>query len=252
MLQEISELRNLGKFENVTETVVFEENSLIFGFNGTGKSTLSDMFYSMSPGVGRELQETRASLKRDGEVEKSIYIKLKTDDGDVEYTNGQWNKALDVMTFNERYIDENVMIAEKIRGSVAESVISGEAKKLTKKKWKLEASMQNEYMPVIKDCLVNNSNIFKDIKNIGATSSVTKRSGKKITALSELKLYSEAEQEKINQELEQNSVYYEKKVKIEECKEKYNNIATKSIGNEIKVERVKNCLERYREQVLKC
>ncbi len=245
MLHEISELKNLGKFENIKEDVKIEENCLIFGFNGTGKSTLSDMFYSMSSGTEHDLETIRATLKRECEIEeKKIYIRLKTDDGDIEYKNGQWSKKLDVITFNERYVDETVMIAEKLKNNVAESVFSKEANRLTKKKQKLEESMQNEYIPMIKDCLINKSNIFKDIKNIGAVKTLTKRSGTKIAALSALKLYSESEQEKISEELEKNSVYYEKKNKIEECIERYNKIASKSIGNVIKVERIEKLLRK--------
>lgn len=47
MIKRLSQIINLGQFENFESHQEFEKNSILFGFNGAGKSTLSDLFYSM-------------------------------------------------------------------------------------------------------------------------------------------------------------------------------------------------------------
>ena len=85
MIKEIQKVKNLGKFEDMNSNILLEKNSLIFGFNGTGKSTLSDMFYSMSQNNNFSLDNARTTLKREESEEKRIYVELKTDTGIIKY-----------------------------------------------------------------------------------------------------------------------------------------------------------------------
>jgi wobble nucleotide-excising tRNase len=227
MIIEIQEIKNLGKYENVSSSIQFEKSSLMFGFNGTGKSTLSDMFYSMSQNNDFSLDNVRTTLKRSESEEKRISVKLKTDLGIVEYEQGKWNKNLNVRTFNERYIDDYVMVPEKFNINALEITLSKDARKLVKRQNFLEERMQNESMPIIKACLISKSDIFKNIKKIGEVKSITKKSTAKITAFSEINLYSEAEQIRIKEELESSSIFFEKIRIIEKCKSDYNSIAFK-------------------------
>lgn len=45
MIKRIEQINNLGRFENFSATGEFGNNTIIFGFNGAGKS---DIFYSLS------------------------------------------------------------------------------------------------------------------------------------------------------------------------------------------------------------
>lgn len=230
MIEEIRKIENLGKFEDMNSRIPLEKNSLIFGFNGTGKSTLSDMFYSMSQGSDFSLDDARTTLKRNESEEKSIYVELKTNAGIVKYENKVWNNNLNVRTFNERYIDDYVMIPERFNSDILEITLSKEARRLVKRQKFLEERMQNESMPVIKECLINKSDIFKNIKRIGAVKSITRRSTAKIVALSEIKLYSKAEQIIIKNELSNSSIFFEKINIIEKCLNDYNSIEFKPNG----------------------
>lgn len=133
MIEEIQKIKNLGKFEDMNSRILLEKNSLIFGFNGTGKSTLSDMFYSMAQNNNFSLDNARTTLKREESEEKRIYVELKTDTGTVKYENERWDSDLAVKTFNERYIDNYVMMPERFKSGTLEITLSKEARKLVKK-----------------------------------------------------------------------------------------------------------------------
>ena len=231
MIKEIQKVKNLGKFEDMNSNILLEKNSLIFGFNGTGKSTLSDMFYSMSQNNNFSLDNARTTLKREESEEKRIYVELKTDTGIIKYESGKWNSDLAVKTFNERYIEDYVMMPERFKSGMLEITLSKEARKLVKKQKFLEDRMQNECMPVIKECLVKKSDIFKNIKGIGAVKTLSKRSTAKISALSQIKLYSQEEQVKIKNELSNSSVFSEKVKMIENCLNNYKSIEFKPNGD---------------------
>lgn len=231
MIEEIQKIKNLGKFEDMNSRVLLEKNSLIFGFNGTGKSTLSDMFYSMAQDNNFSLDNVRTTLKRKESEEKRIYVELKTDTGIVKYENESWNSSLAVKTFNERYIDDYVMLPEKFKSGALEITLSKEARKLVKKQKFLEDRMQNECMPAIKGCLINKSEIFKNIKRIGAVKSLSKKSTAKIKALSEIRLYLPTEQIKVKNELSNSSIFAEKVKIIENCLDSYNSIEFRPNGN---------------------
>lgn len=242
MIKEIQKIENLGKYENVSNSIGLEKNCLIFGFNGTGKSTLSDMFYSMTQNNDFSLDDVRTTLKRDETEDKKIYVRLSTDMGEVEYKNGKWNNNLQVRTFNDRYVKDYVMIPEKFSSDALEITLSTEARQLVKRQKFLEERMQKESLPVIRECLINKSDIFKNIKKIGEVKSITKRSTAKIAALSEINLYSESEQAKIKEELKSNSIFSEKIQLIEKCKADYASIAFKPSIKALDVEGISKLL----------
>lgn len=224
MIKAIKEIQNLGKFEKVDYDIPICKNSLIFGFNGTGKSTLSDMFYSLSQQNSFSLNEARTTLKRDASDMKKIAIRIQTDENDATYSDGKWDSSLNVLTFNDRYTEEYVMSADKFNHNVLAITITKEARQLVKKQDYLNEKMDKEYMPIMKECLFNKSSIFKNIKKIGEVKSLTKRSINKITALSEIKLLSDIEQQKVHEELINESIFVCKVQVIEKAQELYSQI----------------------------
>ncbi len=107
MISKIHHIHSVGRFSDFTakEPVVFGKLTLIFGENGTGKSTLSDILRSLTEEEPRRLAG-RESLARTRP--QSIHLELH-DESTIEFKHGSWTRTLaDVLVFDEVFINENI------------------------------------------------------------------------------------------------------------------------------------------------
>lgn len=137
MVKRISKIHNLGRFENFSGTHEFSSNTIIFGFNGARKSTLSDVFYSLSKENSDMYLTRRRTLNRDGEIgEKQIEIDILSDNGtSFEFVDGAWNnRPRNLFVFNEKYIDDHVFVSKQIEGDTVPIGIGTEGARLLRQR----------------------------------------------------------------------------------------------------------------------
>lgn len=97
MLTAINRLKNFGIFTDFSGTKIqkFGKYNLIYGWNGTGKSTLSNLFSCI---------ELRSLIPRFGTAEFSVAL----EDGSVITESTLPSSQLNIHVFNQRFIRENI------------------------------------------------------------------------------------------------------------------------------------------------
>lgn len=112
MLQKISIIENVGRFEKAlaTQNVRFGQCTLFFGENGWGKSTIADILRSLSRGdpgiiVGRKTLAGGPDQK----------ISLQFDTGRANFEGGGWNGAQPrVIVFDSLFVSDNVYSGDTV------------------------------------------------------------------------------------------------------------------------------------------
>ena len=155
MITNIESIANVGKFENYTGNQELGENQIVFGFNGTGKSTLSDILYSLAH--NSSIPNYRKTLdKADGTTAGEMRIVLKSTRGDLVYENGTWNNDYPMAVFNNQYINKYVLINDDNKKDMIGVNLGSQSVKLVKEKNKFEAEAKN-HLQVINDFIKNNT-----------------------------------------------------------------------------------------------
>lgn len=98
MITAIESIKSLGVFSNYKKTAEisdFKRFNLIFGWNGTGKTTLTSLFDSIS---ARAL---------DGKFPDADFV-ISLDDGSKIRSNNLQNSTLNIHTFNDSFVDANI------------------------------------------------------------------------------------------------------------------------------------------------
>lgn len=149
MLKRIKRIKGVGSYvEARAADVEFGDVNIIYGENRNGKSTLCDTFSSLADGDPEPIM-SRSAITPDGEMILTPYIKLQfEDDGDVEFSNGKWNKQLQASSlyvFDQGFAHRNVMAGvEVIRDNseqVSDFILGEEGVKIASKlKEKRQAS----------------------------------------------------------------------------------------------------------------
>lgn len=112
MITKITKIQNLGVFNDYSTNAAlpaFKKYNLIYGWNGTGKTTLSELFTAFNDGALKE--------------HPSLEYQFKADD-QIYSQNTPYNKNIRV--FNQKYIAENVDV---ISGSAKSIFILGKENK---------------------------------------------------------------------------------------------------------------------------
>ena len=115
MLKRIRKIQNVGRFADCHDAGrEFSNETIVFGFNAQGKSTLTAILRSLKHGnndilIGRKTFGATAGIS----------IEIDFDDGDDKdryvFQNGAWNKANpDILIFDSQFIADNVFEGEKV------------------------------------------------------------------------------------------------------------------------------------------
>ena len=115
MLKRIRKIQNIGRFADCQAAgCQFSKETIVFGFNAQGKSTLTAILRSLKHGnndilIGRKTFGATAD----------IGIEIHFEDGDDKdryvFQNGAWNKANPyILIFDPKFIADNVFEGEKV------------------------------------------------------------------------------------------------------------------------------------------
>lgn len=237
MIAAIKELHNLGKYENFIGNQKIGNKQIIFGFNGTGKSTLSDMFYSM---INNEILSNRKTLdKDDGRKAGDIKIILGTDTEDIIYDeNVGWDKKLNIHTFNEQYIKDYVFVNKEYNQEILPITIGAEGVKL--------ANLKQEYIDDRNGKLKIINAMIKENKelcgNIGLGKVAVKGNNiKRLQNIKELKLFSPSEKNIIQDKMKRSIDSSKEIICINECMDIVQNIKLR--GDFISVAELRKIIE---------
>lgn len=238
MIKNISEIKNVGKFVNYFGNQELKKNQIIFGFNGTGKSTLSDVFYSLA--YQEEIPDYRKTLeKEDGTIPTEMKVVFNTEDGEILYSEGElWNVETGIYTFNELYIKKFVLVNnDEVENGYASVAIGKEIVKLTKDKQKVE-NERNQKLEIINSFIINNKIISGDL-GIGKRSIPFEH--KNINVIKEIRLLPlsqrELEEEKLRDIIassEEIQTITEEKNKIANLNSGVTNLSSKEITKILK------------------
>ncbi len=113
MIEKIIGIKNVGRFSSYAcaGRIKYGKLTVIFGENGTGKSTLSAILRSFSTGIPRHIDE-RKRLGSDEAPE----VTLLTGTGRATFTNGTWNtNSADLEIYDGTFVEENVFIGGEVR-----------------------------------------------------------------------------------------------------------------------------------------
>ena len=115
MLKRIRKIQNIGRFADCHDAGrQFSKETIVFGFNAQGKSTLTAILRSLKHGnndilIGRKTFGATAGIS----------IEIDFEDGDDKeryvFQNGAWNKAnSNILIFDSTFIAENVFEGENV------------------------------------------------------------------------------------------------------------------------------------------
>ena len=115
MLKRIRKIQNVGRFADCHDAGrEFSKETIVFGFNAQGKSTLTAILRSLKPGnndilIGRKTFGAKAG----------IIIEIDFEDGNTNeeyvFRNRAWNKANpNILIFDSKFIADNVFEGENV------------------------------------------------------------------------------------------------------------------------------------------
>ena len=219
MITSIEKIHGIGKYDHFDDAVNLSKNQIIFGFNGSGKSTLSDIFYSLENNDHAEKLLERKTLQReDGTTPDEPYIELKTDDGDLVFSNSKWNRTTNIHVFNDKYIADYVTVISNHDPDREELILGKEVNKLLRLKNQDEAA-RDEYLSFINNVITNNKIICGEL---GAgkvkITTRTKNWTAKVNQIMNIKLFTDSQKEAVKKQLNNEIAYNENLVTIQKWK----------------------------------
>lgn len=222
MIREIEEIHNLGRFEGVSSSITFDQKNVLFGFNGTGKSTLSELFYSLIEDQNGEILQKRKTLPlEDGTPSDPIMIKIKDDVGTLSYNDGAWNrKPLQTYVFNNQFINDYVFVDEKFEEGKHEMIVGKEAVKLVKEKRILESEIKSN-LQSINNFITKYKEFTQEIKAIGKQKVTSKGAENRCSKIASVQLYTAAQKKAKEDQVKNGGRYYNQQIQLEDARAEY-------------------------------
>lgn len=118
MIKKIRCIKNIGKFLNFSsnaDELSFQRETIIYGRNANGKSTLSAIFRSLKKGDPSILYPRRAF----GAGENSKEVIIEEDSKNYIFRNKKWNdneQLAEIEIFDSKFISENIFDGESVQG----------------------------------------------------------------------------------------------------------------------------------------
>ena len=113
MIKKILKIEGLGKFKNFNSAnanLTFEKNTIIFGYNTYGKSTLTTIFRSLKDSDQRHLQG-RKNFEHTDDIVIDI---LDGDNQHLTLVKGNWNNP-NIAIFDSHFIHQSVFVGDEIK-----------------------------------------------------------------------------------------------------------------------------------------
>ena len=215
-------MHNLGRYENFIGNQEIGKQQIIFGFNGSGKSTLSDMFYSLANKKSISL-DRRTLDKISGEKAGEISVILGTESEDIVYSESDnWNRELEIYTFNEQYIRDYVFVNREYKQDIALVTMGAEGVKFANEKAGYLQQI-NEHMLKINIFLSANKEICSEL-GLGKNK-VKEDNSKRLDAIKNLKLFPLSSKAQIEEELKKTVETSKEVQQLLECIEKIKSIS---------------------------
>lgn len=174
MLKRIKKIQNIGRFKSCSAgSVPFDKITLIFGRNTYGKSTLSDLFSSLSTGNTEAIKsrKTIPNNQQNQQIELAFEVEGQQNELIVKYSNNSWQSPLltndlKISVFDDGFYHNNLFAGRQFTRETKDSFSSfvlglqGVSKRQEiekKNKQKADATK-------IRNIL--DKTIFKDIENL--------------------------------------------------------------------------------------
>lgn len=241
-IKRIVKMKNFGRYSD-TLPINFNKNTVIFGFNGMGKSTLSAIFYSLVDSEKDALIRNRTRLKeKESDEKKEVYIEVETDTDKYIFSNGSWNKRLTTYTFNGEYVQDNVLVSSVTKRAGTYSVeLDKDIIKLDFKKQELSKKIEQSLLVKVNEIFLRYNDQIKSVAATGNAKTV-KRGSVNIKKLSEIELFLKSRKDEIEKNLKDTNKYDMLFKKVEEVQTRLQNIPINSF-NPIDISFLKKTLE---------
>jgi len=106
MITKINKIKNFSNFSDYSwdnDLPTFAKKNIIFGYNGSGKTTISNVFYLFSEAPQLEKDELINRLTNDI---STFEIELQADSGKLKYS--QRKSLQNVYTFNRFFVSKHI------------------------------------------------------------------------------------------------------------------------------------------------
>lgn len=114
-IEAINRIKNIGKFKDCQVAgCQFNDNTIIYGRNALGKSTLTSIFRSLQTG-NKDIIQGRKTFGTSGQQQVEIRFSNGTNRELVDYNSNKWsNGNSNILIFDTQFISENVFQGEHI------------------------------------------------------------------------------------------------------------------------------------------
>lgn len=135
MIQNIKLIRNIGTFNSETgaKSPNFKRLVLIYGENGTGKTTIAAILRSLATNNPNAITERR---RLGAEHQPHVVLQRGGNTPNAMFQNGAWNGTFPMKIFDDAFIDANVCsgleVESQHRQNLAELVLGEQGVKLTR------------------------------------------------------------------------------------------------------------------------
>lgn len=205
MITSIESMTSIGKYKNFSGPLELHKNQIIFGFNGTGKSTISDLFYSLCNEEYANIIQRRKTLPSEEGIESpEITALLRTSTDNIEFSNGRWNRRENIHVFNEQYIKDHLFVGKVNSNGEAEVVMGREATKLTIENENLK-SINEDAVRIMNEIIINNKELC-DKSGIQKTKILNSNIDRRLSTISNICLYPESQKENLRTQIENRMV----------------------------------------------
>lgn len=135
MLLRFTSIKNVGRFHDCHPGGRhFGKKTIIFGGNGNGKSTKTDILNSASTGNAKLVKSRKTFGSTDGQVVEMVFDEAGVNKT-VKYENGAWSAPVpNLVVFDSRFVSQNIFDGDRLsdehRSNLHRIIVGAEGRKL--------------------------------------------------------------------------------------------------------------------------